>query len=249
MGNLPGPTFLNLEYIFFLIYRLFQGIGTFFRSLFSGLRGNGSSRLRDFYQGRGATGDGSCNPFLGDVCGGGDGSGSGSFFSDLFGGGDTFGAVTAIGWGLRIFLIILLLFLLFVIVYSFLEWRELEKNSDKHIESLIPKEDTAGKLNARWVKVKELIASNSESDWRFAIMEADAMLEDMTLAMNLPGETLGERLKTVEPSDFLTLQQAWEGHKIRNQIAHQGSEYVLDHRTALAAIRMFEEVFHEFKII
>lgn len=247
MGNLPGPTFLNVEYLFFLIYRLFQGIGTFFRSLFQGFRGNGTSRLRNFYQGGGSSGNSNCNPFLGDVCNGvTDGSSGGGL--GLFGSG-TFDSITAIGVGLRVFLFILLLLLLFVIVYSFLEWNELKSKSDKHIESLIPKEDTTSKLNARWEKVKELIASNSESDWRFAIMEADAMLEDMTLAMNLPGETLGERLKSVEPSDFLNLQQAWEAHKIRNQIAHQGSEYKLEHRTALAAIRMFEEVFHEFKII
>jgi len=245
MGNLPGPTFLNLEYIFFLIYRLFQGVGTFFRSLFQGFSGSGNSRSRDFYQSGGAR-SGNCNPFLGDTCSG--GSSDGGFLQGLFGSG-TFDSVTALGVGLRIFLIILILFLLVVMIYSILEWYKIKNQSDKHIESLIPSEDPQEIQNKRWLRIQELIASNNDSDWKVAIFEADSMLEDMTLAMNLPGDTLGERLKSVEPSDFLTLQKAWEAHKIRNQIAHQGSEYVLDNRTALAAIKMFEEVFHEFKLI
>lgn len=245
MGNLPGPTFVNLEYFFFLVYRLFQGIGTFFRSLFQGFSGSNSSRLKDFYQGN-SIGSNNCNPFLGDIC-----SGSVSergFLDNLFGSG-TFESVTALGVGLRIFLIIIILFLLFVMIYSIFEWYKIKNQSDKHIENLIPQEDPRENQNKRWLRVKELIASNNDSDWKIAIFEADSMLEDMTLAMNIPGDTLGERLKSVEPSDFLTLQKAWEAHKIRNQIAHQGSTYALDHRTALLAIKMFEEVFQEFRLI
>jgi hypothetical protein len=82
-----------------------------------------------------------------------------------------------------------------------------------------------------------------------AVLEADSILEDLTIAMNIPGNSLGERLKSIEPSDFLTLQNAWEGHKVRNQIAHQGSTFQLDHKTAQIAIKNFEAVFREFEVI
>lgn len=241
------PTYLNVEYLFFLIYRLFRGVVIFFKSLFTGFRGGGLDRLREGYQS--STGAENCNPFLGDTCAG-EGSSSGGFLGDIFGvSGSNFDGVSAFGAGLRVFLILMLLFLIVVIVYSVVNWYEVKNKSDKHIESLIPKDEGEKKENPRWTHVQELIRSNNPSDWRLAIMEADTMLEEMTKVLNIPGDTLGERLKNVEPSDFLTVQKAWEAHKVRNQIAHQGSEFVLDHRKTLATIKLFEEVFHEFKYI
>lgn len=234
LGNFE-PTYLNVEYLFFLIYRIFKGIVNFFVGLFTGFRGE--SRLRDFYSGSG--GEGNCNPFLGDVCS-----------RAVSGGGDSVsGGAAAFGMGLRIFLIFLIILLIVVIVYSYIKWKEIKDRSDKHIESLIPVETPEQRENKRWKHVQELIASNNPNDWRMAILEADTMLEDLTIAMNIPGDTLGERLKAIEPSDFLTLQNAWEGHKVRNLIAHQGTTFQLDQRTALAAIKNFEAVFREFEVI
>lgn len=242
------PTYLNVEYFFFLVYRLVRGIVVFFRSLFTGFRGGNVDRLRSGYQSSGAIEN--CNPFLGQTCAAEGGASSGNFFSSLFGGTNAgFEGVTAFGTGLRVFLIIMLLFLLFVIVYSVVHWYEIKNASDKHIESLIPKEEGEKRDNPRWLHVQELIRSNNPTDWRMAVLEADTILEEMTKTLNIPGETLGERLKNVEQSDFLTLQKAWEAHKVRNQIAHQGSEFTLEYREALATIKLFEEVFHEFKYI
>ncbi len=234
LGNFE-PTYLNVEYLFFLIYRLFRGIGNFFKSLFSGFGGN--SKFLDFYRSTG--GEGNCNPFLGDVC-----SSASSTTNNAVSQG-----AAAFGMGLRIFLIILILLLLWAIIYSYLEWKKIQEKSDKHIESLIPVETPQQRENKRWKHVQELIASNNPNDWRMAVLEADSMLEDMTLAMKVPGDSLGERLKAIEPSDFLTLQNAWEGHKIRNQIAHQGSGFVLDQKNAQVAIKNFEAVFREFEVI
>lgn len=241
------PTYLNVEYLFFLLYRLVRGIVVFFRSLFTGFSDGGLDRLRSGYQSSGAVDN--CNPFLGQTCSSPGGS-SGNFFSSLFGGtGTGFDGVSAFGAGLRVFLILMILFLLFVIIYSALNWYEIKNASDRHIENLIPKEEGKKRENSRWVHVQELIRSNNPTDWRMAVLEADTILEEMTLALSIPGETLGERLKNVEPSDFLTVQKAWEAHKVRNQIAHQGSEFALDHRKAIATVKLFEEVFHEFKYI
>jgi hypothetical protein len=232
--NLPEPTYLNVEYLFFLLWRLFKGVINFFVGLFDGLRGGGSGRLRNSYGGGGE----SCNPFLGDVC---------SAVETTTGGSSTGGS--AFGLGLRIFLVLLILLLIAVIIYSYLEWKKVKDASDKHIEGLIPQDEPEERGNKRWQHVQELIASTNPGDWRMAILEADSMLEEMTIAMNIPGQSLGERLKAIEPSDFLTLQNAWEAHKVRNQIAHQGTNFQLEHRLAIATIKNFEVVFQEFRLI
>jgi len=234
-GNFE-PTYLNVEYLFFLVYRLFKGIVNFFKGLFTGF--SGESRFLKFYTSTG--GEGNCNPFLGDIC-------SSTTSGDV--GGISSSGAAAFGMGLRVFLIILILLLLWVIIYSYREWKKVKDASDKHIEGLIPIETPEQKENKRWKHVQELIATNNPNDWRMAILEADSMLEDLTIAMNVPGDTLGERLKAIEPSDFLTLQNAWEGHKVRNLIAHQGSTFQLDQRTALQAVKNFEVVFREFEVI
>ena len=75
------------------------------------------------------------------------------------------------------------------------------------------------------------------------------MLDELLRAQGYHGDSVGEMLKGVEKSDMLTLDNAWDAHKVRNQIAHAGSDYLLNERDAKRIITLFESVFKEFKII
>lgn len=108
--------------------------------------------------------------------------------------------------------------------------------------------ENAGQGNVRWEKINAYLASDNPSDWRSAILEADILLDELVAKMGYPGENLGERLKAVEPSDFLTLNDAWEAHKVRNMIAHDGA-YVLTKRETVRVIELFRRVFAEFHLI
>jgi len=103
--------------------------------------------------------------------------------------------------------------------------------------------------NGRWEKIQELINSDNDANWRQAIIEADIMLDELLLASGYHGESVGEKLKTVEPSDLLSLDSAWEAHKVRNRIAHDGASFELNEREARQTIGRFETVFREFEII
>lgn len=104
------------------------------------------------------------------------------------------------------------------------------------------------KLNPAWERVLGFMASNDPNDWRLAIIEADNMLDELVRAMNYRGESLGERLKAIEPSDFQTLNEAWEAHKVRNRIAHE-SGYIPAEQEARQAIARYRAVFEEFHFI
>ena len=80
-------------------------------------------------------------------------------------------------------------------------------------------------------------------------MEADILLDELLDAMKYRGESIGEKLKKIELSDFTTLDLAWEAHRIRNQVAHEGSEFLLSDREARRVIKLYEEVFKEFQYI
>jgi hypothetical protein len=104
-------------------------------------------------------------------------------------------------------------------------------------------------INPRWARVLDALNSPNESDWRLAIMEADIMLYDLLEKMSLPGDSIGDKLKAVDPSDFLTLDNAWEAHKVRNQIAHDGVEFRLTDREAKRVVSLYMTVFEEFGIV
>ena len=99
---------------------------------------------------------------------------------------------------------------------------------------------------ARWQFIQDKLSSSNESDWRMAIIEADSILEEIVGTMNLPGAGLGDKLKAVEKSDFVSLDDAWEAHKARNRIAHDGSALPLSEREARRIIGLYERVFKEF---
>ena len=99
---------------------------------------------------------------------------------------------------------------------------------------------------ARWQFIQDKLSSSNESDWRMAIIEADSILEEIVGTMNLPGASLGDKLKAVEKSDFVNLDDAWEAHKARNRIAHEGNALPLSEREARRIIGLYERVFKEF---
>jgi len=117
---------------------------------------------------------------------------------------------------------------------------EVKDESNKPVEAL---------RNKKWDLVTEHINSDDPNKWKLAILEADIILSELLDTFQLPGESIGEKLKAVEASDFTNIENAWEAHKIRNAIAHQGSEFLITQREAKRIIGLYQTVFDEFKII
>ena len=103
--------------------------------------------------------------------------------------------------------------------------------------------------NPKWKLVEDHINSDDPNKWKLAIIEADIILSELLDSLHLPGEGVGEKLKSVEQSDFNHIEEAWEAHKIRNAIAHQGSDFLLTQREAKRVVRLYKSVFEEFEII
>ncbi len=101
----------------------------------------------------------------------------------------------------------------------------------------------------RWRKIVANSESDNPSDWRIAVIEADIILDELLNTLRLPGETIGEKLKAVEQSDFTTIEAAWEAHKARNMIAHQGNNFAVNQREIRRIISLYESVFREFYLI
>lgn len=141
--------------------------------------------------------------------------------------------------------------LLFCILYIYNKRKEVLVENSRVFETVLAKTEfnDVDIKNERWDKILQLINSEQESDWKMAIIDADVILDEMLTKSGYHGESLGEKLRSVEVSDFTTLNSAWEAHKIRNMIAHGGPNTVLNKRLAKKAISMYKEVFQEFEFI
>ncbi|OGG67809.1 hypothetical protein A3E65_02825 [Candidatus Kaiserbacteria bacterium RIFCSPHIGHO2_12_FULL_56_13] len=142
---------------------------------------------------------------------------------------------------------IIVLGLLFI-VYAMMRIYDLRKREEEQLGELIVAPE-AGGPNPRWEHIESLMEASDPASWRQAIIEADIVLDEMLTRQGYAGDSVGEKLKQIEPSDFDTLEDAWEAHKVRNQIAHTGSSFDLSEVLARRTMARYEAVFREFKFI
>ncbi|OIP78527.1 MAG: hypothetical protein AUK16_00015 [Parcubacteria group bacterium CG2_30_44_11] len=103
--------------------------------------------------------------------------------------------------------------------------------------------------NARWAEVLRHVASAQPNDWKLAIIEADIMLGDFLKERGYAGQSIGDQLKSIPPMQMSSLQDAWDAHRIRNRIAHEGSDFVLTHSLSQEAIVKYERALRELGLV
>ena len=152
-------------------------------------------------------------------------------------------------------------FFISIIFYCAVRMHELRKKEHMHlhheIQEYAKRRKEEGKLkgengvsqNERWNKTLTYLFSDSSSDWKLAIVEADAMLEDLSRDLGFKGDSLGERLKMANQDNFRGLSSAWEAHAVRNRIAHEGLNFELSHHEAKRVIALYEQIFRNYGYI
>jgi hypothetical protein len=103
--------------------------------------------------------------------------------------------------------------------------------------------------HSRLEDIDKNVASENPNDWKLAIIEADIMLDGLLKERGYVGDTMGERLKSISSNQLASLQDAWEAHKTRNMIAHEGPDFVLTKRMADETIARYKRVFTEFGVL
>lgn len=98
----------------------------------------------------------------------------------------------------------------------------------------------------KFAVIQGYMSSKSEALWRIGIMEADNLLLEVLTEKGYQGDGVGEKLKN---ASFKTVDLAWDAHKVRNRIAHEGSDFELTEREGKRAFMLFESVFRDLKVI
>lgn len=125
----------------------------------------------------------------------------------------------------------------------------LSKSPVSAADLLFPQEEDIKKSVEQWARIKKHLSMENSAEWRMAVIEADSLIYDILKKAGYGGENLGELLKNVEPSDFDSLQDVWDAHKIRNKIAHEAGKFDFRIDEARAAIAKYEKALKELKYI
>lgn len=103
--------------------------------------------------------------------------------------------------------------------------------------------------NETWEAIRAKLLSDNQSDWRLAIIEADIYMDKLLDDKGYHGDTTSDKLKQVSPGDLGSIQIAWEAHKVRNRIAHDGAAFTLTQPEARRVLSYFEIVFRDLEAI
>lgn len=135
------------------------------------------------------------------------------------------------------------------IVYVLIRTREINSLEYRKYKSIDVEQEEVFEHDTQWEVVQNHIRSEVSAEWRIAVMEADTMLDDALKRAGGKGDSLGERLKSLSPGSFQSLQSAWDAHKVRNMIAHEGVNFQLTQREAKRVIDLYEKALKELKYI
>ncbi len=93
-------------------------------------------------------------------------------------------------------------------------------------------------VRKKWDEIAAMSAKPDQSA-RFAIIEADKLLDYALKKRGYSGETMGERLKSAN-HDFSYIDDVWTAHKLRNKLVHE-AQYEIDRRNIARALSQFEK--------
>ena len=91
-----------------------------------------------------------------------------------------------------------------------------------HFRHIILQSDISKKeAQESWHKIEDYFYRGGESDLKVAILEADKLLNDALREAGIAGVQLGDRLKKASAEQVPNINELWQAHKLRNQIAHE----------------------------
>jgi len=129
------------------------------------------------------------------------------------------------------------------IIYVLVKFPDVIKKDRELYVPVDVEEAETSEHNTQWEIILGHVDSENSAEWKIAIIEADNILDNILKEIGYEGETLADRLKVAGDSD--SVQQAWEAHKVRNAIAHEGG-MELTQREAKRVIGLYESVFKRF---
>lgn len=164
---------------------------------------------------------------------------------------------------MKVLLVILIIITLIILIYFLVRMYELQQEDKpkKEKKTKVVLDEVGGaasvvagaavvpQINETWERIRQNAYSEEESRWRLSIIEADIYMDKLLDQKGYIGETVSDKLKKISENQLASIQYAWEAHKIRNKIAHEGADFVLTLPETRRIILLYEVVFRELNAL
>ncbi len=145
--------------------------------------------------------------------------------------------------GARVLFIGLSVFFVFIIFYSlattswvrFRFWEDI-------VEFVMFKPYGSNKYAKEWKKILKKIDTGIESEYKLAVIEADALLDDMLKFMGYTEETTEEKVERLTSIDIANINELREVRKTRNSII-QEPDFKLTEDNVREVLKVYETSF------
>src|SRR3989344_4315329 len=101
----------------------------------------------------------------------------------------------------KLILIVVSVLLMGLIVLVIIKMNKLMAPGVSLIKELLPPESATSTHNARWVEIEKHINSTREAEWKFAVIEADKLADQLLKGAGFQGDTMGDRLMNIQRSE------------------------------------------------
>ena len=108
---------------------------------------------------------------------------------------------------------------------------------------------TKNQMQKRWSKVTDRLKSNEVSQYKVAVIEADAIADEMLSDLGYRGSNMMEKLEQIGAAHLDDhLEALKSAHQLRNRIVHE-PELEVDERLAKAIIGVYENFLRYLELL
>ena len=103
------------------------------------------------------------------------------------------------------------------------------------------------KLIRRWEAILARLDTVNASQYKVAVLEADAFADEILREIGYVGETMALKLEQVKGSQLETKESLIAAHDIRNRVVHE-AEYALSKEEAEQCLGLYRKFFDEVEL-
>ena len=104
------------------------------------------------------------------------------------------------------------------------------------------------RIERKWIKIRERLEAKTEPEAKLAVIEAEALLDDILKKEGFLGRTFDERLNKLSTDIIANLEELKEAHQVRSDIVHDPT-YRLDLKEAERILNIYEKSLVELQAL
>lgn len=100
---------------------------------------------------------------------------------------------------------------------------------------------------SRWEKILSRLEADNPSQYKVAVLEADAFADEILSGIGYRGATMTEKLGSIQEGQLETKEELSEAHQVRNRIVHE-ADFAISREDARKYLDIYRKFFDEVEL-